>query len=568
MSSRTRVLSDLRETLERLDGKGYGAYKQLRDGRWTLAERAADAPGVSVERVQADPYAPPTRVTVTVPPAIAAVPADLVETGDRRRALADHLARLLAERVPHGVRVDAGPQEVLDRTACRVEPDGTVVARLGVELPAKGRRILGHRAAALVARDLPAAVDATLRWDAIDAAEARLFVETVEDTVALRAQLADAGLVAFVADGAVLPRASGIDDRPLAGEGVVRFASPETLRVTLDAPHAGAVTGMGIRQGVTLVVGGGFHGKSTLLQALERGVYDHIPGDGRERAVTRVDAVKIRAEDGRRIERVDVSPFVGELPTGADTRDFSTDDASGSTSQAAAIVEAVEAGAGLLLVDEDTSATNLMIRDQRMQALVSKDREPLTPFCDLVRSLHRDHGVATVLVVGGSGDYFDVADTVVWMDAYEPREVTADARAVAERLPGRRAEATGFPAVRQRIPDPASVDPRRRGKVKTKGRGTDALQFGTEAIDLSAVEQLVDPSQTAGVAQALIRLVDDGHLDGKATVAEVCDRLDALLAEGVEVLRGGYPGDLAAPRRFEVAAALNRLRSLQVTGHR
>ncbi|MDQ4130273.1 MAG: ABC-ATPase domain-containing protein, partial [Actinomycetota bacterium] len=352
-------------------------------------------------------------------------------------------------------------------------------------------------------------------------------------------------------------------DRPLRGEGAVAFVSPPTLRHEVELPNLGRVTGMGIPEGVTLVVGGGFHGKSTLLRALERGVYDHIPGDGRELVVARPDATKVRAEDGRRVERVDVSSFVGRLPSGRGTSDFSTDNASGSTSQAASMVEALEAGARVLLVDEDTAATNLMIRDLRMQELVAKDREPLTPFVDLVRPLHREHGVSSVLVVGGSGDYFDVADHVLLMDAFRPREVTDEARRIAARWPGRRAEAASFAKVRHRVPDPASIDPRRGGRIKTRARGTSEVQFGSESIDLSGVAQIVDPSQTVGVALALARL--RGFLDGERTLAQALELLyDRIASDGIDVLRRDYPGDLALPRALEVAAALNRLRSLRV----
>src|SRR5690606_11754769 len=298
---------------------------------------------------------------------------------------------------------------------------------------------------------LPEMADA-LRWEALDTAEAERFADTVEDSAALRAALPGLGLVAFVADGSVLPRASGVSDRPMDGA-AVPFASPEELRTTVSLPHAGEVSGMGVPEGVTLIVGGGFHGKSTLLHALERGVYDHIPGDGRELVVTRADAVKIRAEEGRRVVRTDVSAFVRNLPTGADTSDFTTDNASGSTSQAANIAEALEAGTSVLLVDEDTTATNLMVRDERMQRLVHGDREPLIPSVDLVRPLHRLHGVSTVLVMGASGDYFDVADHVVMLDAYRARDVTGQARALAR--PRRDADLS---APARRVVDPASVD--------------------------------------------------------------------------------------------------------------
>ena len=553
----------LRTLLRRIDGRGYGAWKEL-VGTWEMPGFA-----LTVEKVQSDPFAPPTRLAVTVPAARAGLPPALTETPDRRRGLRDHLGRLVRARLADTgapFRVDAGGQEVLDRTTTRIDDDGSVTVRCAVSLPDKRRRVRAERVARWLCEDLPEAVDDTLRWEAIDQDAARRFVATVEDAATLRAHLPELGLVAFVADGALLPRRSGIDDRPLDAA-AVPFTAPEGLRLTVTLPNAGEITGMGVGEGVTLIVGGGFHGKSTLLRALERGVYDHVPGDGRELVVTRADAVKIRAEDGRRVARVDISAFVGDLPTGADTADFSTENASGSTSQAANIVEALEVGARVLLIDEDTSATNLMIRDHRMQELVAKDREPLTPFVDLATPLHRDRGTSTVLVVGGSGDYFDVADRVVCMDAFVPRLVTEEARTIARRHPGRIAEAQQFPPVRPRVPDPASIDPRRRGRVKTKARGLDALGFGHETIDLAAVEQLVDPSQTAGVAAALVRLVDDGVLDGERTLAVALDRLDADLAGGgIAALRGGYPGDLAMPRRFEIAAALNRLRTLRVLG--
>nr|BFE99897.1 hypothetical protein GCM10020241_15730 [Streptoalloteichus tenebrarius] len=323
---RDRDDAALVDELRRLDGGRYGQYRGL-GGRWRFPGHVLE-----VARVQADPYAPPSRLVVTVPAEVAELPRDLWDTPVRARALAGYLVRQVGRRLPeHGFRLDVGGQEVLDRSSCRVE-DGRVVLRLGMDLPGRGRVIDGRAAERMLCRELPAAVSAGARWAALDQEEARAFVDSVEDTDALRRALPELGLVAFVADGAVLPRRSGVDDRPLPGGGVP-FESPESLRVAVDLPHRGRVTGMGVPEGVTLVVGGGFHGKSTLLRALEKGVYDHVPGDGRELVVSRPDTVKIRAEDGRRVTRVDVSPFVAHLPTGADTTDFSTDNASGSTSQ-------------------------------------------------------------------------------------------------------------------------------------------------------------------------------------------------------------------------------------------
>jgi predicted ABC-class ATPase len=338
------------------------------------------------------------------------------------------------------------------------------------------------------------------------------------------------------------------------------------LRVEVELPNAGRISGLGIPKGVTLVVGGGFHGKSTLLKALELGIYNHRPGDGRELVVTDAAAVKIRAEDGRAVVGVDISAFISELPGGLDTGVFSTRDASGSTSQAANILEALEAGATALLVDEDTSATNFMIRDHRMQELIAKDKEPITPFVDKVRQLWDEHRVSTVLVMGGSGDYFDVADTVVAMEAYRPRDVTAQARAIAKRYRSERtAEGGGqFGAVTARRPLGASLDPSKgRRERSVKSRGTKTVLFGREEIDLAAVEQIVHPGQLRALGAALLNV--RGLADGEQTTSAVLDRVEQAMSRGgLDALADRPAGDLAGFRRFELAAALNRIRTLRV----
>ncbi|GAA0530038.1 ATPase [Saccharopolyspora subtropica] len=548
----------LRQQLRTLHGCGYGRYRTL-GGRWSFGGFTLE-----IRRVQPDPFAPASRCEVRVDPAVAAFPEQLWSTPVRARGLAGYLVRAAHRHLRDSrLRVDAGGQEVLDRSACQVL-DGEVVLRLGIDLPGRGRTIDGRAAERALCDELPEVVEAALRWATADQQRVEEFVDSIEDTHTLRRMLPGLGLVAFVADGAVLPRRSGVDERPLPD--AVPFTSPESMRIEVELPHRGRITGMGVPEGVTLIVGGGFHGKSTLLRALEFGVYDHVPGDGRELVVSRADTVKIRAEDGRRVHRVDVSPFVSHLPTGADTSDFSTDNASGSTSQAAAIAEAVEAGAKVLLVDEDTAATNLMIRDARMQALVAKDREPLTPFVDLVRPLAAEHGVSTVLVMGGSGDYIDVADQVLMLDAYRARDVTDRARQLAAEPTGRRSEAQRFPPIRHRVVDPRSI-PTDRPKVRA--RGVDALTLGESTVQLRGVEQLVDPAQVTGIGLALVTCVRRGLLDGTRTLAEV---LDAFATEvdkrGIAAVDEQYAGDFAVPRRFELAAALNRLRVLRVARFR
>jgi predicted ABC-class ATPase len=414
---------------------------------------------------------------------------------------------------------------------------------------------------------VPALVRSALVAAAHDADALARAASVNEDAEALRAALAPRGLVAFVADGARLPRHSGSDDRPLEGSGVVPFRAPDSLRVTLQTPHSGPVAGLGLPEGVSLICGGGFHGKSTLLRALERGVWNHAPGDGRERVVARSDAVKVRADDGRAVRGVDISPWIDGLPGGEDTARFTTLNASGSTSQAAALAEALEVGTELLLVDEDTAATNFMIRDRRMQALVPAEGEPITPFVDRVRALHREYGVSTVLVIGGSGDYLDVADTVIVMDAYRPTDATQRARDVARRHPTGRENLTATPLVppARRTPVPGSVDTSRgRRGVYVRTHGAGRITLGRTELDLGAVEQLDDPHATRAVARALAHLV--GEMDGRATVPELLTALEKRIAsQGLDVLTPSPWGDLAAFRRHELAAALNRLPTLEIT---
>ena len=546
---------DLSNELTALEGTSYGRYKSLR-GKWWTGPAILD-----ILKVQSDPYAPPSRIELRFDAEAADLVPDWHATPERRRALAVLLAKRFRKACPtRDLRIDDGGQEILRRASCEVGEDGSVVFRLGAQMPGHGRRIAGREAARLLCEALPEAADAAL---AVGEEEATKWSRHADDVLALREAVTARGLVAFVADGSMLARRSGVDDRPL--EAGVPFASPASMAVEFDLPHAGAVRGMGIEPGVTLIVGGGFHGKSTLLRALESGVWDHVPGDGRDFVVTDRSAVKIRAEDGRAVTGVDVHAFVDHLPSGDDTRRFTTENASGSTSQAAGIVEALEAGARALLIDEDTAATNLMIRDARMQELVAKDREPLTPLVDLVRSMADEHAVATILVMGGSGDYMDVADRVVLMDAYRPEDVTARAKALAAKPTGRKVEAEGFRMPRARVIDPGSVSSETRGKQKIRAAGTDGLRFGESEVDVRSVEQITDPSMTTGIGLAIEAAVREGWIDGKATVAEALDRLEAALEEGgaAELLRI-RDVDLAVPRRHEVAATLNRMRELRV----
>jgi len=563
-----RSFDDLGRALLDLDGRGYKAYKSIAgsygDERFVL----------HIDHVQGDPFAEPSRLRIVLSPEAAGLPDWALDDAGRRtstadfsnRALEPELARLSESRgsgKSGSLRMLRPGQQVLARSACTVNEDGSIEARFRAGLPAGGRRILGGQARTLLTEVVPRAVERGLL--SRDDAALRRHLDSVEDAGALREQLAPHGLVAFVANGAVLPRRSGVNPRPLTGEGVVPFTSPKSLEIAVTAPHAGEIRGMGIPAGVTLIVGGGFHGKSTLLDAVEHGVYDHVPGDGRERVVSLSQAVKVRAEDGRRVAGTDIANFISDLPDGQDTTRFVTNDASGSTSQAAAIIEALEVGARCLLLDEDTSATNFMIRDARMQRLIASDREPITPFIDRARDLAGD-GVSTVLVVGGAGDYFDVADTVIAMEAYVPHDVSKQAKEIASQLPaGRATEATPWQAMTTRVPRRGCLDPSRgRKSTSIMTWAEDRVLYGNEEVDLGAVEQIVELAQTRAMAEALA-WAHSHAVDGERDLVAVLDQImEAIAEDGLDAVQSRRTGDLATFRIFELAAFLNRLRSFDV----
>lgn len=548
---------ELRRQLRQIDHKGYKAYKVL-EGEYEFG-----AYRLCIDHVQGDPFATPSRVRIVyknqrnIPPELFA--------GERRRvAVEDALLRRLHRNlysVVKGQRRGSGKsgmvtacrvgQEILERSAMHLT-NQAVEARIEVGFPAFGRTIAAGELEELLFDVLPEVADRTFRLQPQLKRELETAAHLADDQQYIREELVRRGLAAFVADGAVLPRESGISQKKL--EGAVPFESPESLAVTLELPHRGALRGMGIRRGITVITGGGFHGKSTLLKALERGVYDHIAGDGREYVITDESAFKLRAEEGRSIHGVDISMFISNLPTKADTTNFTTENASGSTSQAANTVEALAAGSRVLLIDEDTSATNFMVRDMRMAQLVSDEKEPITPFIRRIRSLYRDLGVSTILVAGSSGDYLSVADIVLQMDCYRALDVTERAKALAQPLIEDAARQATW--VRKRVG--------KKEIEKVRVHGWDSLSLDKSEIDLRYLEQVVDESQTAALGYVL-QYVLQRLADGKKTAAELAAEAAAKIKrEGILSMtpKNYGAGPSAAVRVQEILACLSRYRML------
>ncbi len=564
-----QTAAELKNLLDRIDHRGYPAYKETK-GTYDFGEYV-----LSIDHVQGDPFASPSRLSIRVSGRMAGFPEALYGMPCRRIALQDALLRgfaLQAEQASYQAKgsghsglisVSRCGQEVLERTGCCIGEDGGVLVRLEVGFPANGRTINARELEKILFMLLPRCVRASLLYKNLDGARLQAAADLAEDQQYVRDALHGLGLCAFVADGSILPRASGVSARPM--QGAVPFRAPKELAVTLRLPHGGTITGMGIPRGVTLIVGGGYHGKSTLLKALELGVYDHIAGDGREFVITDPTAVKIRAEDGRSIRRTDISMFISGLPNGKDTTSFTTEDASGSTSQAANVVEGMEAGAGVLLMDEDTSATNFMVRDALMQRVIRRDMEPITPFIERVRELYDRFGISTILVAGSSGAYFHVADHIIQMDRYEPKDITALAKqeAAAFGTAPESREAARKPDFARR-PRAAALPSDGRAKLKTMGR--DGFSLNRETVDLRYVEQLCDGEQTAALGWCV--LYAQRHLlDGKRTLGQVAEALDQVMARRTPAAlcegQAGVPF-LARPRKQEIFACLNRMRSLRM----
>ena len=557
---------ELKNELFKIDGKGYKAYKAL-EGRYDFKKYV-----LSIDHVQGDPFASPSRVRVIIDNKVGQIPEELFDNKNKEIAVCDFLTRLFSKNIRNQsekifgsgksglIEISRCPQEVLERTAI-IRNKSFFEARFYVGFPARGRSVLARELEKIIFNIIPNIVESTFIYENIDKLALINRVKLMEDQCFIRENLKEKGLVAFVANGSILPRESGISARPLRDG--KKFVSPQALEVEFDTPNRGKIKGMGIPKGITLIVGGGYHGKSTLLKALELGIYNHIEGDGREFVITDESALKVRAEDGRAITSTDISLFINNLPNGKDTVKFNTENASGSTSQAANIIEAIEGKSKVLLIDEDTSATNFMIRDDIMQQLVVKEKEPITPFIDVAKSLYKRLGISTILVAGSCGDFFDIADLVIQMDCYEPYEVTTKAKELSRGKISLRDD-LDIHIDFGRVLVKGSISEGPKG-IKIKNLGKDGLSINKENIDLKSVEQIVDGEQINTIGMT-IKFIEDKYSGKDLTVERIVDEIEKDLTKsliGIDNIKGGN-GSLAMPRKQEILCAINRLRTLKI----
>ena len=557
---------ELKNELFKIDGKGYKAYKVL-EGKYDFKKYV-----LSIDHVQGDPFASPSRVRIIIDNKIAQIPEELFDNKNKEIAVCDFLTRLFSKNIKNQsekifgsgksglIEISRCPQEILERTAI-IRNKNFFEARFYVGFPARGRSVLARELEKIIFNIIPNIVENTFIYKNINKLNLINRVKLIEDQFYIRKNLKEKGLVAFVANESILPRESGVSARPLRNG--KKFISPQALEVEFDTPNRGKIKGMGIPKGITLIIGGGYHGKSTLLRALELGIYNHIEGDGREFVITDESALKVRAEDGRAITSTDISLFINNLPNGKDTIKFNTENASGSTSQAANIIEAIESKSKVLLIDEDTSATNFMIRDDIMQQLVVKEKEPITPFIDVAKSLYKQLGISTILVAGSCGDFFDIADLVIQMDSYEPYEVTAKAKELSRGKVSLRDD-LDISIDFRRVLDKGSISEGPKG-IKIKTLGKDGLSINKENIDLKSVEQIVDGEQINTIGMA-IKFIEDKYSGKDLTVERIVDEIEKDLTKsliGIDNIKGGN-GSLAMPRKQEILCAINRLRTLKI----
>ena len=568
-----KMAEELQRELRSINRKSYPAYKGLK-GAYQFPDYQ-----LFIEHVQGDPFAAPSALRIFVPHSKAKFPERYYWDKCSKVALQDALLRRFAEisakfcyqakgSGKSGViQVSHCGQEVLERTACEITKEGIHI-RFFVGFPANGRTINSGELEKILFVYLPKCVEMSLYHRKVPERETEQVICLKEDQRVIREELKKRGLIAFVANGSILPRQSGNSDLPM--KDAVPFQSPKSMEITIQLRHRGSITGMGIRKGITLIAGGGYHGKSTLLEALEKGVYDHIAGDGREFVITDDTAWKLRAEDGRKIKDVDISLFINHLPNGRNTRRFSTLDASGRTSQAANIIEAIEAKSQVLLIDEDTSATNFMVRDELMQRVIQKDKEPITPFLERARDLYEKAGISTILVVGSCGSYFYIADQIIQMDNYCPVDITEKTRKLLKEYKKPDCEAEGFalPSEKRSISFGSSVVRRKNyrgtGMVeeheKLKVMGRESLMLGKEQLDLRYLEQIADREQTQTLGY-LLKYAKEQY-SGKTTdlTALMESLIRKLEKEGIGSVSGQkeIPAGMAMPRRQEIYACFNR----------
>jgi len=559
--------------LAEIDGKPFAEYERL-IGDFDFARYVIKCSKIETAADGEFPV-----FNIRVPQSIAELPGHLYDSPVRRTALEDLLTRNLCAAAAQIARFNesgwarrnimvAEPgQKILPRTSVLVTKE-YIDARIRIAMPYKvfssGERLVdGEMARKVFFEDLPEVVSTSLFCCNLDLAEAEEFVNGMEDADRVRQSLSTLGLVSFVGEGSLLAREQDSDlpdyDR------FIPFEVAEATCTEIEVPNAGKVTGLGISAGLTVVLGDAANGRKDFMSALAAGVFNHIPGDGREGVVTVSDAVQIAADRGRNVQEVNITPFLSESEYG-NPASFSTPAADSFISQAASVIEALEVGARVLIVDENSSAPAFLTTDARIAGLLGST--PRTSLAQRARQIVDELGIS--LIVGGENlvaEYIPVADTVLKVEGFQVTDITEQAKALNLAVPPEAPAVNLAPMLaRSRWIMPSSIDAAVGSKDQViEAIDLNAIQYGRSVIELDSVSQIADESQTLTIGLLLyyakLRYMQEGY-----PLREMLDMIDRdLSSEGLGTIVRDLRGDLARPRRYEVAAALNRLPTFRVS---
>jgi predicted ABC-class ATPase len=508
-------------------------------------------------------------VVVRVTHAVAGFPEGLISSPIRRTALEDLLTRKLAAAIEGQATFDGNGvarrrivaprpgQKILPRSTVQITDDFTDV-RLSVLIPTQRGRLDGQAFQTVFFDDLPMVVQDALIYCNMDTAEVEVFVGLMEDADQLRQSLPARGLIGFVASGSLVARLPGSDQPDVAAERTITV--DPSLLVSLDTPHRGAVEGLGINSGITLILGDAFSGRIELMRALASGIYNHVPGDGREYIVTMPDSVYIPAEPGRSVHRVDIGSLLPE-------EDYSTASAGACHAQAATLIEALEAGARVILLDEADACPGFLGGDDRVDRLLG-NASGITPLSARVRQMAQELGVSTIVAGNVSvSSFIPVADTILAVRDGVITDITREAKDAFDGVSVAAVPEYDFTRLIEtaRWVVPSSIDAsigRHDGVIGIEDGWQ--IRFGRYTIDLGSNCQIADAQQALTLG-LIIEYARQRYLDKARPMRELLDLVERDLSmEGLEQVTRELRGDLARPRRYEIAAALNRLPSLRV----
>ena len=559
--------------LAEIDGKPFAEYERLL-GDFDFARYVIKCSKIEITRDAENPV-----FNIRVPQSIAELPGHLYDSPVRRTALEDYLVRNLCavtERIARfnesgwarrNILIAEPGQKILPRTAVIVTKE-YIDARIRIALPYKvyatGERLVDAEMARKVFfEDLPEVVSSSIFCCNLDLDEAEEFVNGMEDADRVRQTLSTLGLVSFVGEGSLLAREPNSDLPDY--ERIAPFEVSESAQTEIEVPNSGKIIGLGIPVGLTVVLGDAANGRKDFMSAIAAGVFNHIPGDGREAVVTVSDAVQIEVDRGRSVQEVNITPFLSEAEDG-NPASYSTRSADSFISQAAGTIEALEVGARVLIFDENTSASAFLTTDARVAALLGST--PRASLAQRARQIVDELGIS--LVIGGENlvaEYIPLADTVLKVEDFQVTNITEEAKALNLALPPEAAAVNLGPMLgRSRWIMPSSIDAAVGNKdVVIEAVDLKAIQFGRSVIELDSVPQIADESQTLTLGLLLyyakLRYMQEGY-----PLREMLDMIDRdLSSEGLGTISRDLRGDLARPRRYELAAALNRLPTFRVS---